>query len=188
MVAQLVALLPCSKMVLGSIPNWGSFCMFSPCMRGFSPAAATAQTFTFRGDQLCYRCRGQHDDSGYVQVKLVKATTPEVLDIEEAVVGLSVVLPFDIKTCSGSASSFSGTGYSATQDAAIAQMVTDLLRLSPYGSRPLLQPHWSSPHVPMGMVETHPVYPSSLIVHTNTGYRRARDFRTDSKYTKDTFD
>ncbi|MEQ2175610.1 hypothetical protein GOODEAATRI_019653 [Goodea atripinnis] len=81
---------------------------------------------------------------------------------------------------SGSASSFSGTGYSATQDTAIAQMVTDLLRLSSYGSRP----H----HVLMGMVETHPVYPSSLIVHTNSGYRRARDFRTDSKYTEDTFD
>ncbi|MEQ2205386.1 hypothetical protein XENOCAPTIV_025651, partial [Xenoophorus captivus] len=131
---------------------------------------------------------GLRDTRQAIEVKLVKATTPEVLDIEEAVLGLSVVLPFDINTGSGSASSFSGTGYSATQDAAIAHMVTDLLRLSPYGSRPLLQSHWSSHHVSMGMVETHPMYPSSLIVHTNSGYRRARDFRTDSKYTEDTFD
>ncbi|MEY6296493.1 hypothetical protein WJF85_29015, partial [Salmonella enterica subsp. enterica serovar Corvallis] len=95
---------------------------------------------------------------------------------------------FDINTGSGPASSFYGAGYSATQDAAIAQMVADLLRLSPYGSRPLLQSHWSYPHVPVEMVETRPVFPSSLIVQTNSGYQRARDFRTDSKYTEDTFD
>ncbi|MEQ2259057.1 hypothetical protein XENORESO_006010 [Xenotaenia resolanae] len=102
------------------------------------------------------------------------------LDLEK---GLLVVLsPTSIQN------SDVGTGYSATQDAAIAQMVTDLLRLSPYSSRPLLQSHWSSHNVPMGMVETRPVYPSSLIVNTNSGYQRARDFRTDSKYTDDTFD
>ncbi|KAK5614896.1 hypothetical protein CRENBAI_010030 [Crenichthys baileyi] len=79
-------------------------------------------------------------------------------------------------------------GSKAGQDAGVSQMIADLLRLSPYGSRPLLQFHWSSPQVPQGMVATRPVFPSSLIVHTDSGYQRARDFRTDSKYTQDTFD
>lgn len=49
-------------------------------------------------------------------------------------------------------------------------MVASLLGLSPDGSRPLLQGHWSARHVPLGMVATRPVYPSSLVVHTGSGW------------------
>ncbi|MEQ2294862.1 hypothetical protein AMECASPLE_008208 [Ameca splendens] len=78
-------------------------------------------------------------------------------------------------------------GSKAGQDAGISQMIADLLRLSPYDSRPLLQFQWSSPRVPKRMAATRPVFPSSLIVHSDSGYQRARDFRTDSKYTQDIF-
>ncbi|MEQ2249759.1 hypothetical protein ILYODFUR_032625 [Ilyodon furcidens] len=78
-------------------------------------------------------------------------------------------------------------GSKAGQDAGISQMIADLLRLSPYGSRPLLQFHWSSPQVPQRMAATRPVFPSSLVVHSDSGYQQARDFRTDSKYTEDIF-
>ncbi|KAK5617528.1 hypothetical protein CRENBAI_004730 [Crenichthys baileyi] len=96
------------------------------------------------------------------------------------------------ETGSGTGSGFVGAGSyvgsKAGQDAGVSQMIADLLRLSPYGSRPLLQFHWSAPQVPQGMVATRPVFPSSLVVYTDSGYQRARDFRTDSKYTQDTFD
>uniref|UniRef100_A0A3Q2PLI9 Uncharacterized protein n=1 Tax=Fundulus heteroclitus TaxID=8078 RepID=A0A3Q2PLI9_FUNHE len=82
----------------------------------------------------------------------------------------------------------SNVGSPAAQDAGISQMIAGLMGLRPYGSRPLLQFHWSSPQVPLDMVEKRPVYPSSLIIHSNNGYQRARDFRSDSKYTKETFD
>uniref|UniRef100_A0A3Q2P7R0 Uncharacterized protein n=1 Tax=Fundulus heteroclitus TaxID=8078 RepID=A0A3Q2P7R0_FUNHE len=93
-------------------------------------------------------------------------------------------------TAAGLTSSFSGVagGSSAAQDGDIAQMVANLLRLSPNDRRPVMQFHWSSPQVPLDMVEKRPVYPSSLIIHSNNGYQRARDFRSDSKYTKETFD
>uniref|UniRef100_A0A3Q2R1C1 Uncharacterized protein n=1 Tax=Fundulus heteroclitus TaxID=8078 RepID=A0A3Q2R1C1_FUNHE len=82
---------------------------------------------------------------------------------------------------------YSNVGSPAAQDAGISQMIAGLMGLSPYGSRPL-QFHWGSPQVPLDMVEKRPVFPSSLIIHSNNGYQRARDFRSDSKYTKETFD
>ncbi|MEQ2254902.1 hypothetical protein ILYODFUR_008399 [Ilyodon furcidens] len=57
-VAQLVALLPCSKKVLGSIPGWGSFCMEFAC----SPRACVGSHRVLRlpppqSKDMSVRCR-----------------------------------------------------------------------------------------------------------------------------------
>ncbi|RVE59316.1 hypothetical protein OJAV_G00187120 [Oryzias javanicus] len=54
--------------------------------------------------------------------------------------------------------------------------------------RPFPRFAWTSEQVPLGMVERRPLYPSSHVVYTRSGYQRARDFRSDAKYTQDTFD
>uniref|UniRef100_A0A8C6W0M2 Uncharacterized protein n=1 Tax=Nothobranchius furzeri TaxID=105023 RepID=A0A8C6W0M2_NOTFU len=84
-----------------------------------------------------------------------------------------------------SGSSFSGFGYDESLDAGIAQMVAELMGLRP--NRPYVQFPWTSAHIPLDMVEERPVYPSSHVVHSSSGYQRARDLRTDSKYTQETF-
>uniref|UniRef100_A0A3Q2ZCF6 Uncharacterized protein n=1 Tax=Kryptolebias marmoratus TaxID=37003 RepID=A0A3Q2ZCF6_KRYMA len=98
---------------------------------------------------------------------------------------------------SGSVYTNSGTGFGSGSDAGllapldggITQMIADLMRLRP--KRP--SPHfpWTFDHVPLGSfgsVDDRLVYPSSHIVHSSSGYQRARDFRSDTKYTQDTLD
>uniref|UniRef100_A0A3B5LS94 Uncharacterized protein n=1 Tax=Xiphophorus couchianus TaxID=32473 RepID=A0A3B5LS94_9TELE len=62
---------------------------------------------------------------------------------------------------------------SAAQDARITRMIADKLCLNPYGSRPALS------------LERSPGSSGNGCDHY---YQRARDFRSDSKYTQDTFD
>uniref|UniRef100_A0A8C6LNW6 Uncharacterized protein n=1 Tax=Nothobranchius furzeri TaxID=105023 RepID=A0A8C6LNW6_NOTFU len=84
-----------------------------------------------------------------------------------------------------SGSAFSGFGSDSALDAGIAQMVAELMSLRP--NRPYVQFPWNSDHIPLDMVEELPVYPSSHVVHSSSGYQRARDLRTDNKYTEETF-
>lgn len=90
---------------------------------------------------------------------------------------------------SGAASGF-GSGSDAdlldSMDGGIAQMIADLLRFSPRGHSPRFP--WTFDYVPLGSVEGRLMYPSSHVVHYSSGYQRARDFRSDSRYTQDTLD
>uniref|UniRef100_A0A3B3BTQ8 Uncharacterized protein n=1 Tax=Oryzias melastigma TaxID=30732 RepID=A0A3B3BTQ8_ORYME len=72
------------------------------------------------------------------------------------------------------------------QDAGLGQVVTNAMTFKP--ERPFPRFAWTSEQVPLGMVEQRPLYPSSHVVYTSSGYQRARDFRSDAKYTQDTFD
>uniref|UniRef100_A0A8C6LVJ9 Uncharacterized protein n=1 Tax=Nothobranchius furzeri TaxID=105023 RepID=A0A8C6LVJ9_NOTFU len=87
---------------------------------------------------------------------------------------------------SGFSTGFSGFGSDGSLDAGIAQMVAELMSLRP--NRHYVQFPWNSAHIPLDMVEERPVYPSSHVIHSSSGYQRARDLRTDNKYTQETFD
>uniref|UniRef100_A0A3B3BZM1 Uncharacterized protein n=1 Tax=Oryzias melastigma TaxID=30732 RepID=A0A3B3BZM1_ORYME len=87
-----------------------------------------------------------------------------------------------------------GSGYSVgssgsdfdQQLANVAHFIAEVLRFMP--SRPFPREAWTSDHVPLGMVEQRPLYPSSHVVKSSNGYQRARDFSADAKYTQDIFD
>uniref|UniRef100_A0A3P9IGH0 Uncharacterized protein n=1 Tax=Oryzias latipes TaxID=8090 RepID=A0A3P9IGH0_ORYLA len=91
----------------------------------------------------------------------------------------------------GTASSgYSGSGSDMNlfdqQLASIAHFVAEILRFMP--NRPFPRDAWTSDQVPLGTVEQRPLYPSSHLVKTSSGYQRARDFTSDAKYTQDIFD
>uniref|UniRef100_A0A3P9IZK0 Uncharacterized protein n=1 Tax=Oryzias latipes TaxID=8090 RepID=A0A3P9IZK0_ORYLA len=72
------------------------------------------------------------------------------------------------------------------QDAGLGQIAADAMSYKP--ERPFPRFAWTPDQVPLGMVEQRPLYPSSHIVRVSSGYQRARDFRSDAKYTQDIFD
>uniref|UniRef100_A0A3B3DMA8 Uncharacterized protein n=1 Tax=Oryzias melastigma TaxID=30732 RepID=A0A3B3DMA8_ORYME len=81
----------------------------------------------------------------------------------------------------------SGEKYPAPgeQDAEFDHAAAGMWRLRP--DRPFPQMAWTSAHVPLGMVEQRPLYPSSYLVKTSSGYQRTRDSSSDAKYTQDIF-
>uniref|UniRef100_A0A3B3DBV9 Uncharacterized protein n=1 Tax=Oryzias melastigma TaxID=30732 RepID=A0A3B3DBV9_ORYME len=85
----------------------------------------------------------------------------------------------------GGAPSGSGKGLSE-QGPDIYDMIADTMSHEPERGFPRYA--WTSDHVPLGMVEERPVFPSSHVIKSSSGYQRARDFRSDAKYTQDTFD
>uniref|UniRef100_A0A3B3D9K5 Uncharacterized LOC112154377 n=2 Tax=Oryzias melastigma TaxID=30732 RepID=A0A3B3D9K5_ORYME len=103
---------------------------------------------------------------------------------------------------SGSGVGSAGSGYSSTsgssvgsgsdgnlfdqQLASIARFLAEILSFRP--NRPFPREAWTSEHVPVGSVEQRPLYPSSHVVQSSSGYQRARDFSSDAKYTTDIFD
>uniref|UniRef100_A0A8C7YX94 Uncharacterized protein n=1 Tax=Oryzias sinensis TaxID=183150 RepID=A0A8C7YX94_9TELE len=84
------------------------------------------------------------------------------------------------------AGSGSDMNLSDQQLASIAHFVAEILRFMP--NRPFPRDAWTSDQVPLGTVEQRPLYPSSHVVKTSSGYQRARDFTSDAKYTQDIFD
>ncbi|XP_078793331.1 uncharacterized protein LOC144987786 [Oryzias latipes] len=86
----------------------------------------------------------------------------------------------------GGAPSGSDHGLSDEQEADIYDLIADGMSYEP--ERPFPRFAWTSDHVPLGMVEERPVFPSSHIVKSSSGYQRARDFRSDAKYSQDIFD
>uniref|UniRef100_A0A8C7WSW9 Uncharacterized protein n=1 Tax=Oryzias sinensis TaxID=183150 RepID=A0A8C7WSW9_9TELE len=91
----------------------------------------------------------------------------------------------------GAISPFGGSGHGSNavfneQDAEMGQIAADAMSYKPERPFPLFA--WTSDQVPLGMVEQRPLYPSSHIVRVSSGYQRARDFRSDAKYTQDIFD
>ncbi|WP_205684615.1 hypothetical protein, partial [Acinetobacter baumannii] len=83
---------------------------------------------------------------------------------------------------SGSGVGPAGSGYSSTSDgnlfdqqlASIARFLAEILSFRP--NRPFPREAWTSEHVPVGSVEQRPLYPSSHVVQSSSGYQRARDF------------
>ena len=61
-------------------------------------------------------------------------------------------------------------------------MIAELASLGPKSSSSGLA--WSSSRV--GPVDYN-VYPKSYIIHSNSGYKRARDFSSDAKYDTEEF-
>uniref|UniRef100_A0A3P9MBL0 Uncharacterized protein n=1 Tax=Oryzias latipes TaxID=8090 RepID=A0A3P9MBL0_ORYLA len=86
----------------------------------------------------------------------------------------------------GTAGSGSDMNLFDQQLASIAHFVAEILRFMP--NRPFPRDAWTSDQVPLGTVEQRPLYPSSHLVKTSSGYQRARDFTSDAKYTQDIFD
>ncbi|XP_023805015.2 uncharacterized protein LOC144981315 [Oryzias latipes] len=72
------------------------------------------------------------------------------------------------------------------QLATIARFIAEILSFGP--SRPFPREAWTSEHVPVRSLARRPLYPSSHVVKTSSGYQRARDFSSDAKYTQDIFD
>uniref|UniRef100_A0A3Q3A7F5 Uncharacterized protein n=1 Tax=Kryptolebias marmoratus TaxID=37003 RepID=A0A3Q3A7F5_KRYMA len=85
----------------------------------------------------------------------------------------------------GAYSRYSHGSSGSSMDAELAKMIAELVGLGP--NRPSIQSHWHADHIPLGMIQAAPVYPSSHIIHSSSGYQRVRDSQTDNKYTTDTF-
>uniref|UniRef100_A0A3Q3FGK3 Uncharacterized protein n=1 Tax=Kryptolebias marmoratus TaxID=37003 RepID=A0A3Q3FGK3_KRYMA len=79
----------------------------------------------------------------------------------------------------GSRSGSSGS----SMNAGIVEMIAAMMLLGP--NHPSIQSHWAADQIPLSMIERRPVYPSSHVIHTNSGYQRVQDSQTDSKYTTD---
>jgi len=87
---------------------------------------------------------------------------------------------------------FSPGGYAAggfTADPLAVDQELSILGKKVLSARqmPLAQA-WNTAQVPLGMVMTRPLYPSSHTAHFSSGYQRARDSRSHAKYFQDTFD